>query len=326
MTLVFVLQVWKMNTTIARYWWKYCCRSGCVHLLCGFLIGAFLSSLVGNTDKTESVQEFEESSIDKNVKKKVFLCVAIISAPSYYKERNLIRRTWTSLIPVNVSINFFIGTLNLPMQDRLSLLRENHINQDMVLLNDVEDAYDNLTEKMAEIFKWIIQNVQSDFILKVDTDTYVNLKGVVDSLKTKPKEHLYLGYISLYAPVLREGKWADPDFSMCETYLPFAVGGGYVLSYDLVQYIVNNLNILRKYINEDVTVGTWLAPLKIDMRDDPGFNMGGLELSGCSDNHIVVHPVSYVEMKFLHRNLKSEGTICGKNFTMDRITTGTDVG
>ena len=36
------------------------------------------------------------------------------------------------------------------------------------------------TEKMAEILKWIIRNVQSDFFLKVDTDTYVNLKGMVD--------------------------------------------------------------------------------------------------------------------------------------------------
>ena len=97
-----------------------------------FIIGAFLSLLIRLTIST-----------DKNVKKNVSLCVAIISAPSYYKERNLIRRTWTGIIPVNVSVIFFIGTLNLPLEDELSLRREKYFNQDIFLLDDVEDTYDN---------------------------------------------------------------------------------------------------------------------------------------------------------------------------------------
>ena len=46
-------------------------------------------------------------------------------------------------------------------------------------------------------------------------------------------------------------------------YLPYALGGGYVLSEDVVRYVVRNEAWLTRYNNEDASLGVWLAPLNL---------------------------------------------------------------
>ena len=290
-------------------------RSRYAYLVCGSLIGVILSSYLRQINNPSfCIRTSEDSSKRFVYRKSGYLCVIIISSPYNYKARNSIRKTWAKTIPTNVSVNFFIGTMSLSVYDYLSLMKENSTYQDMILLDSVTDSYENLTEKMLEVFNWVTRNVQCNFILKVDDDTFVQLNKMVDILQTKPEKNLYLGYISEGAPIVSEGKWAETKFSLCQTYLPYAVGGGYVLSYDLILYIVENSNKLERFKNEDVSLGTWLAPLKVNRIDDPAFNMGGLNLGGCSDSHVAIHPVSDTEMDSLDRNLYIHGTLCGDNF------------
>ena len=51
------------------------------------------------------------------------------------------------------------------------------------------------------------------------------------------------------------GQWAEPNFHLCDRYLPYARGGGYVITTDLVEYILQNKHLLQIYNSEDVTVG-----------------------------------------------------------------------
>jgi galactosylxylosylprotein 3-beta-galactosyltransferase len=41
---------------------------------------------------------------------------------------------------------------------------------------------------------------------------------------------LYWGFFDGRAPVQIQGKWAEKDYKICDRYLPYALGGGYVLS------------------------------------------------------------------------------------------------
>ena len=59
------------------------------------------------------------------------------------------------------------------------------------------------------------------------------------------------------ARVKQRGQWAEPNFHLCDRYLPYARGGGYIVSGDLVKYISDNKDLLQIYNSEDVSMGKW---------------------------------------------------------------------
>lgn len=56
---------------------------------------------------------------------------------------------------------------------------------------------------------------------------------------------LYWGYFDGRAKVYLHGKWQEQDWFLCDNYLPYALGGGYVISQNIVDYISRNYDILR---------------------------------------------------------------------------------
>ena len=73
------------------------------------------------------------------------------------------------------------------------------------------------------------------------------------------------GYFDGRAPVITnpKNKWHESEYLLCDKYIPYALGGGYVVAADLVHFVAENAERLQLYQNEDVALGTWLAPLKI---------------------------------------------------------------
>ena len=54
---------------------------------------------------------------------------------------------------------------------------------------------------------------------------------MIDELKHSNFEQgLYWGFFDGRAPVMKKGKWAEKDYKLCDKYIPYALGGGYVLS------------------------------------------------------------------------------------------------
>ncbi len=85
----------------------------------------------------------------------------------------------------------------------------------------------------------------------------------------------------------------------------------FVYIQDLVKFIAENSNALQKFSNEDVSVGTWLAPLKIhrihDVRFDTEFRS-----RGCNDKYLVSHKQSVEDVKSKHYSMISKGKLCEK--------------
>ena len=98
-------------------------------------------------------------------------------------------------------------------------------------------------------------------------------------------------------------------------YIPYALGGGYVLSHDLVRYISKNSELLKQFNNEDVSIGTWLAPLKNVRRvHDVRFDTESIS-RGCNNKHIVSHKQSVKDLKSKHLMLTKstlKNTLCKK--------------
>jgi galactosylxylosylprotein 3-beta-galactosyltransferase len=62
---------------------------------------------------------------------------------------------------------------------------------------------------------------------------------VIDELhNTNYEKSLYWGFFDGRAPVQKSGKWQETNYVLCDRYLPYALGGGYVLSHDLVSILL----------------------------------------------------------------------------------------
>lgn len=239
-----------------------------------------------------------------------FLFVAILSSPNSITLRDTIRNTWLRLGNRNrIRHKFFIGSdgLAATVLERLKL--EKSAYGDIVTLNDFKDSYDVLSLKLLEVFKWIAKNTDTAYVLKVDDDSLARIDLIADHLSEKPKGPLYWGFFSGNAPVFRKGKWADEEWFLCDRYLPYARGGGYVLSADLVRFAASNADILRAYKSEDVSVGVWLAPLKITRDHDPRFDTE-YRSRGCFNAYLVTHKQTEQMMKQKYNSLKQNGVLC----------------
>lgn len=265
----------------------------------------------GHYDGTESVQARQVLSHEKTQNLK--LAVFVMSAPSHLENRNVIRQTWALTVPKNIQVYFVLGTGNLIVEEKKSILNEKEKYHDLVVLDNFEESYSTLTIKLVETLKWVDSNLHTEYFMKVDEDTFVRLDQVLMELQSKPKEMMYWGFFDGRAHVKKTGKWAEKEFVLCDRYLPYALGGGYVLSSDLVHYVAVNSDMFQMFNSEDVSLGTWLAPLKIRRLHDPHFNTE-FRSRGCFNSYIVTHKQTMDSMKELNRSLNVNGRLCESEY------------
>ena len=235
------------------------------------------------------------------------LLIVVITAPPNTARRSVIRQTWTLNLPKNAKVFFAVGMKFLNSENKTALDDENKLNQDLIMLPHLEDKYDLLTDKVVEFMKWIGETSVFDYLLKVDDDTFVRVDKLVNALQLKPRDKLYWGFFNNGSEIVKEGKWAEPEPYICDKYVSYALGGGYVLSKDLVTYIVDNSDKFKKFVNEDVSVGTWLAPLTLNVYHDERFRMKG----ACREDQIVFHESSIEDMHNFNKSIELKNSFCG---------------
>ena len=242
-----------------------------------------------------------------------FLVVLILCSPKAFNQRNAIRTTWLADVPSQILPYFVIGTGSLTTQEISTLEYEHSRYNDLLLLEDFVDSYYALTGKVMEAFSWIDRHVAYEFVFKGDDDTFARIDLIAQELSSMPSDRLYWGFFDGRAHVKRSGKWEEKKWIIGDRYAPHARGGGYVLSADLVHYIVKNSKYLQKFNSEDISVGAWLSPLDIERRHDPRFDTE-YQSRGCHNDYIVTHKQSVNAMKEKSANLQSSGQLCTKEF------------
>lgn len=234
----------------------------------------------------------------------------LFSSPMSTTNRQTIRETWLSLPSVmEMKVFFSIGTNSLTKDEVGSLINEHEKYADLLLLPDLYDSYKNLTYKLVESIIWLDKNIISKYLFKGDDDTFVWLEKFNTALIQKPKSKLYWGFFYGKANVKTSGKWAESEWVMCDRYLPHARGGGYVLSWDLVKYISVNHHLLQKFNSEDISLGAWLGPLKLERQHDVRFNTE-YKSRGCNQQYIVTHKQSPDMMRSSMRTIINRQRMC----------------
>ena len=241
----------------------------------------------------------------------IFIVVLSTSRKEGRDFRDTIRKTWAqdchNRIPP-VLVKFSIGTLGLSPSEMDNLAAEDKIHGDLLLLGNLHDTYRNLTRKVLYSFLWADRNINYSYLLKTDHDSFV----FVDDLYSEAYRFyqggvnkLYWGYFNRNAKVITnpKSKWAERDWFLCDHYLPYAFGGGYVISADLIHKIAITSNYLQLYNNEDISVSVWLSAYQIQRRGDKRFRAAPSSSHDCAPHGcLLLTSVTHQEMQKLHHS------------------------
>ncbi|XP_031179776.1 beta-1,3-galactosyltransferase 6 isoform X1 [Sander lucioperca] len=238
-----------------------------------------------------------------------FLVVLITTGPKYTERRSIIRSTWLAKRDSDVLAMFVVGTQGLSNEDHQNLNTEQGRHKDLLLLPELRDSYENLTLKLLHMYTWLDQNVEFKFVLKADDDTFARLNLLKEELKGKEPNRFYWGFFSGRGRVKTAGKWRESSWELCDYYLPYALGGGYILSADLVRYVHLNAGYLKTWQSEDVSLGAWLAPVDVRRTHDPRFDTE-YKSRGCNNKYLVTHKQSLEDMLEKHQTLQRDGRLC----------------
>lgn len=184
-------------------------------------------------------------------KPKYRLIILILSSPDNLERRDTIRKTWLADRGHDAMMRHFfvIGTQDILPEQRNTLQSEKEKFDDLLLLPQLQDSYGILTKKVLYALKGIYERYNFDFLLKCDDDSYILVHKILKELdrwqNKGTRRELYWGFFNGRAHVKRSGPWKETDWILCDYYLPYALGGGYVLSYNLVKFIASNADILK---------------------------------------------------------------------------------
>jgi hypothetical protein len=118
-----------------------------------------------------------------------------------------------------------------------------------IICNGFESYY-SIGYKTIKSFKHLIKK-DFDFLLRTNSSSFINFENLIKYLEDKPKNKFYSG-----API--------PHHSI-DLNIDFATGSGYILSKDLVEYVVNNEEEWNHHYPDDVSLGKMMKDYNIDL-------------------------------------------------------------
>ncbi|CAH9116931.1 unnamed protein product [Cuscuta epithymum] len=213
---------------------------------------------------------------------KHFFVMGIMTGFSSRKRRDSVRETWMpggeNLKKLEkekgIIIRFVIGhsAARDGVLDR-AIDAEEAQHKDFLRLNHVE-GYHELPTKTQIYFSTVSAKWDADFYIKVDDDVHINL-GIVGSIlaRHRSKPRIYVGCMKSGPVLAKKGvKYHEPEYwkfgEEGNKYFRHATGQIYAISKDLATYISINRNILHRFANEDVSLGSWFIGLDVEYIDD----------------------------------------------------------
>ncbi|KAL1372687.1 hypothetical protein AAHE18_01G221800 [Arachis hypogaea] len=196
-------------------------------------------------------------TVESTSRKKCFMVIGINTAFSSRKRRDSVRATW---MPQG-------GILDRAIE------AEEKLHGDFLRLNHVE-GYLELSAKTKTYFSTAVALWDADFYVKVDDDVHVNLATLGLTLSMhRMKPRVYIGCMKSGPVLAQKGvKYHEPEYwkfgEVGNKYFRHATGQLYAISQDLATYISTNQDVLHKYANEDVSLGSWFIGLDVEHIDD----------------------------------------------------------
>uniref|UniRef100_A0A8C5T0W5 Hexosyltransferase n=1 Tax=Malurus cyaneus samueli TaxID=2593467 RepID=A0A8C5T0W5_9PASS len=202
-----------------------------------------------------------------------FLVLLVASSFWQVDARMAIRHTWgrERMVAGKRLVTFFLLGSAGDAGQQADIAAESLRHRDIIQKN-FTDTYYNLTLKTMMGIEWIHRFCsQSSFVMKTDTDVFVNVFYLTELLLRKKRTTgFFTGFLKLHEyPIRRRGsKWyVSREEYPGKTYPPFCSGTGYVLSSDVASRIYNISESVSFIKLEDVFIGLCLAKLKIGLEE-----------------------------------------------------------
>ena len=168
-----------------------------------------------------------------------------------YSQRQYIRDGWVSRLPPRdvADYLFVVGGASHP---------EPAVRGDVLSVAVPNDAYTLLGEKLAVAMKWLNANAAFNFLIKVDTDTFVHTDRLLRALESGQCTSGYCGEArNDQVPIRIEGhpwyvstsQWPD------STFPPYCAGGAYVLTKAVLGHALKHRAYQQLTNLEDVSLG-----------------------------------------------------------------------
>ncbi|XP_031393713.1 probable beta-1,3-galactosyltransferase 2 isoform X1 [Punica granatum] len=221
-------------------------------------------------------------------KHKYFMVVGINTSFRSRKRRDSIRATWMPEGETRkklekekgIVLRFVIGHSASPggILDK-AIEAEDMMHGDFLRLEHVE-GYHELSGKTKTYFATAVSLWDAEFYVKVDDDIHVNLATLGMILSShRRKSRVYIGCMKSGPVLAQKGvRYHEPEYwkfgAVGNRYFRHATGQLYAISKDLATYISVNQNLLHKYANEDVSLGSWFIGLDVEHVHDRRFCCG----------------------------------------------------
>ena len=190
------------------------------------------------------------------------------------------------------------------------VMREASQFKDILVFPTITDSVYSLTNRTLLSFKYAYETFKFKYVLKCDDDSFVDVLRIASELQLrKSAMPFYWGYMRGDSQINHFGRYSEFSWDVCEAYLTYALGGGYVLSREVAKILATNAEHLRRYTCEDVSVGAWLAPYNIEVKHDARFNVN-TPSRGCKDPFLISHKISAEKMYSYHESIMLEGKMC----------------
>jgi len=174
--------------------------------------------------------------------KKVLILILSIEREHYKKLLQTSLETWDLLDCEGVETVFYCGESSKPSSRK-------------ILYTPVKEDFFNMGYKHLEAFDHALKKREFDFIFSVGASMYVHKPGLLEYVQDKPTENLALGLVT------------NTEFGG-EKFNYMWGGGGYLLSKDVVQKIVDNRMLWNHKMMEDQAVSYLLNQLDVIMNNE----------------------------------------------------------
>lgn len=147
----------------------------------------------------------------------------------YHQLENKIRKTWQTNNDV-IKTFYYYGD-----SDHFKVIGDEIYTENI-------DILENIGYKTIDSFKYIYQNLEFDYIYRTNSSSYINIDGLINFIKDKPRDNFYAARVNFEK---HSGQ-------------KFGSGSGYFLSKDLVNFIIKNEKKWNHKLIDDVALGDLL--------------------------------------------------------------------
>lgn len=183
--------------------------------------------------------------------KKILILVLSSDFPPYSEMIKVSKETWDSVRVDNCETIFYCSQKDNPNWKYWD---------GNVLYFDVNNSLYDMGHKNIAMFETALLNHDFDYVVRLNASHYCNKKELVKHIETLPNENVFQG---LYVDDKPEPwLWG---------------GGGFIISKDVIQKIVENKNLWDHSIMEDVAISKLVKGLGIPFTDGKSCSIDRLE-------------------------------------------------